>query len=215
VVAPIAVAGIITWWKPVRWPTWVAAGFIVVISISTSAMIQQFMHDGRLIGDRLQDWRGAVDFVNHRRTGGREAALVRSGLIESDRLREPHDGFLVEYCLSPVKSLYVLDVEAIPLPSTDSSRFEADVWHRLVKLDSIWFVVNGSQKVHLVFEDDLRRQIGSTFSLALRREFGEILVLQFMRSMGEDGAEVIPGVYLLVKEAEQLDTVGFGPGSCR
>jgi hypothetical protein len=145
-------------------------------------MIQQYQRDGRLIGDRRQDWRGAVQFVNDQRALGEPvvAAYVRSGLLEADQLREPHHILLEEYCVAPVYSLYRIAAKAFPLPNTDAGRLDEVTRRRLAQLDGVAFLFNGRRSDRVSFESDLRDQLaalGSGHHVTQRREFGEILVL--------------------------------------
>jgi hypothetical protein len=181
--APIALSVLAAWTVPHRWLRGAAIAAIVAVSLATSGMSPSLLAGGRLIPDRSQDWRGAVRYVNENSHEGRATALVRSGLIEADRLRQPHDGLLEEYCLSPVTSLYPLRIPAQALPTTDASRLDTVSAEVLATLDTVWMIFNGSPDARREFESDVRLRWSSQFQLVDRREFGEILVLKGQRSV--------------------------------
>jgi mannosyltransferase len=95
---------------------------VLGLAIWLSGILPQIRLDGRIIGDRREDWRSAIAWLNSRLASKPTSVLVDSGLIEARELRGPHEPLLEEYCLFPVNSLYPIaaDRSALstsPLPS--------------------------------------------------------------------------------------------------
>jgi hypothetical protein len=79
---------------------------LAILVIHSGGMIEQYRRDGRVIGDRNQDWRSAVRVLNDKASDPKTPVFVRSGLIEADRLHDSSDRRLREYCLLPVLGVY-------------------------------------------------------------------------------------------------------------
>ncbi len=159
------------------------AGITIVASLWTAGMWQQWRRDNRLIGDRNQDWRGAVEFVNHHALPSDSVGYVRSGFVEADGLRSPHPPLLEEYCLAPVNSLYRLQIKAIPLPSAREIEIDPD-WLRSDAPVVRWFLINGSSQTRQQFMADVERQsrdLGLPNPFAQFQTFGDILVCELAR----------------------------------
>ena len=91
----------------------------------------QVLRDGRVLGDRVQDWRAAAVLVARRACGTPALVFVRSGLIEADGLGIRDDPLLREYCLLPVRGIYDTGIEGerlIPLPMKGSGRGLKSRW---------------------------------------------------------------------------------------
>jgi hypothetical protein len=121
----------------------------IACAVWHSGVFQQVTHDGRVIADRNEDWRSCVNWLNERLAADGYPVLIYSGLIEADELAKPHDPALDDYCLSPVNSLYPLDVArsdvfALPLhnPGQLSQTVEQFILHR----SGCWIIVRGSKE---------------------------------------------------------------------
>jgi hypothetical protein len=123
-----------------------AAGVMIAYAIYSSGMIEQLRFDGRLIADRAENWRDAVDYVNAHRIQG-SPVFVRSGLIEADRLPTDKSESLRSYCNSPVTSIYRIeahDHEIRPLTTYHTGNLsKADV-EQIETVGSAWFIINGT-----------------------------------------------------------------------
>jgi len=161
------------------------AVFLLMIGLAIwgNGLLAQYRHDGRLITDRRQDWRGAVAYVNANRNP-QTPVFVRSGLIEADLLRDDPSEQLREYCLLPVTSLYTIKpargVE--PLPTSNTGRLTARVKTLINEYQGGWFVIN----VHPNAYESLRREVLNAFpngALNIVREtsFGNVAVWQVRR----------------------------------
>ena len=158
--------------------------FVLATAVQERGLLRQFLRDGRLIGDRNQDWRSAVSLIREKTTATDSPVFVRSGWLEADRLRT-HPGVLFrDYCLAPVKGIYRLDSEPrelIPLPKTAAGQLDDPSVSTLRRHGGGWFLINGNTKTRRqVISDvmaslsrsDLKAQIESS------REFGDVLVFQ-------------------------------------
>ncbi|MDA1053779.1 MAG: glycosyltransferase family 39 protein [Planctomycetota bacterium] len=143
--APVLFAGLCVGVWENRRSRLVVAGVFIAFTFSTSGMIQQLRNDGRLFGDRAENWRDAVAYVNDWTWD--KPVFVRSGLLEADRLVTDDSEMLRAYCVLPVTSIYRIDrpdSEIRPLTTRGSGTLtEEDV--RLVEASgSAWFIINGS-----------------------------------------------------------------------
>ena len=71
-------------WHYVQIP---AALALLAYAIHSSQIVQQLRYDGQIIGDRQEDWRSAVAWLNEQLPDNRYPILLRSGLIEAGELR--------------------------------------------------------------------------------------------------------------------------------
>lgn len=122
----------------------------------------QWWRDGRFHTDRQQDWRGAIAFVQSSFVSPRETCWVRSGLVESDQLRDNASGELEEYCLLPVRALYPLDASVHALPNTDPATFfyEREVVARRLSART-WFIINGGEATRARFPREVLARCSS------------------------------------------------------
>jgi hypothetical protein len=161
VAAPLAAAmGCRT--LPSRWMRALAASLTLAATIWSFGIWRQWQLDGRIVGDRRQDWRSAVALVNQQ-AAPNSVCYVRSGFLEEAGLRQPHSQLLDDYCLAPVNSLYRLRVRAIPITSPrEPARQQPEAPER-------WLLINGSPATRQRFLE----QLGA---FHVQQEFGELLV---------------------------------------
>jgi len=131
---------------------------VVGLSIYEGGLVSQWRQDGRVIGDRNQDWRSAVEYVRERACAD-APVFVRSGLIEAERWYDSPEKLRREYCLLPVLGLYRLDQRReilFPLPIRPPAVLSADARRRVLACGQAWCLVQGSESSVASFEDALR-----------------------------------------------------------
>lgn len=136
----------------------VLAVTVVGLSIHGGGMVSQWRQDGRVVGDRNQDWRAAVRYVREQaRTD--TPVFVRSGLIEAERWYASPDPLHREYCLLPVLGLYRLDQPRdgmFPLSVRPPAVLSADARLGVLACGQAWCLVQGSERSVARFQSDLR-----------------------------------------------------------
>lgn len=157
-VTPILVAA----WCAAACPSvgWRAALATTVLGLSIyqGGMVGRWRQDGRVLGDRAQDWRGAVAHVRDQ-SRPEQPVFVRSGLIEAERWYASEDLDQREYCLLPVLGLYRLEQSTnalFPLPIRPAAILAPEAIRRAKASGQAWFVVQGSARSATRFEADLR-----------------------------------------------------------
>jgi hypothetical protein len=144
---------------PRCWLQGVAAAIMLCLAIGQSGIIAQLRYDGRAVGDRNEDWRGALAWLRqeYAATGG--DVEVYGGLIEEDwSTGLPLDVRLTpsvaEYLRFPIHSLYPAPQ---PKPSEESVR---------------WTVTRGRGKLRRYWE-------AFSYDCLEEREFGDVIVTQW------------------------------------
>lgn len=144
--APVLFAGLcVGIWKH-RCLQTVVAAVVIAYATYTNGFIDQLQYDARLFGDRTENWRIAVSYVNRDSTWD-SPVFVRSGLLEADRLRADDSELLRDYCVCPLTSIYAIDrpaKEIHPLTTSQSGKLTASEVKMLEAAGSAWFVVNGT-----------------------------------------------------------------------
>ena len=147
-------------------------------------MIWQFRRDGRVIGDRSQDWRAAIGAINESALGSDTPVFVRSGLIEAEGLRDSDDASLRAYCLLPARGIYRLrqdDGDLIPLPTTGSGRLSSAGRQRLTNAGTAWFLLLGAPDTVAHTETELLSSWQGNKGQPVvveRLKFGDVAVLR-------------------------------------
>jgi hypothetical protein len=178
VLAPIVVTSFCCACRPTRVERSVVALAAIAATLYVSGMAQQYRFDGRILGDRKEDWRGAVELVNSRQEDSDLPVLVRSGLLEADGLTAPHDEQFRQYCLLPVLSIYRVDrsvQDLCPLPTRRLVGLEDRVRELIATRGGAWLLVQGDLRTaDAVIQHVLRdlRTAGFSASLVERRMFG-------------------------------------------
>jgi len=162
----------------------VCAVVLVTAVINDSGMVQQYRHDGRVIGDRNQDWRSAVRLLHDEESDPQIPVFVRSGLIEADRWHKSDDSRLREYCLLPVLGIYRIEREAgslTPLPYSYEGELSAEDRTRAATAGEAWFLVSGRPKDVERIKVNLCRgwnSYGVQPRVARHHAFGDVAVLR-------------------------------------
>lgn len=115
----------------------------LVLLVSSIFILAHFCHDGRLIGNRQDDWRSAVAWLNENRDDRSSSVLLMSGLIEADGLRKAHDKLLDDYCLLPLTATYAVladRCDLLPLPLHDPGQLDDVVRSRIMHRQDAWLV---------------------------------------------------------------------------
>jgi hypothetical protein len=131
------------------------------LMVYRGGLVTQFRHDRRLVGDRQEDWRGAVRHINRVAAAGAPVFLC-SGLLEDATLRDPENG-RAAYCRFPVSGPRALrgDLDARPLPTLGEERLAADDQRALLEAGGGWWIVRGGSSLVESIRHDLRRQLSS------------------------------------------------------
>ncbi len=165
----------------------IALTTVLGLAIWSNGLWTQYQRDGRLISDRRQDWRAAVAWLNNHRHDN-SPVLVRSGLIEADRLRNEPESALRGYCLLPVTSLYriVPPENLLPLPTTESGRLSAPVAALVRQQRHAWLVLSARPAAHETIRNNLRDSLpGMQVEMVRDASFGHVAVWQVR--LGDDG----------------------------
>ena len=171
----------------------VCAVVLVIAVIHDSGMIKQYRHDGRVIGDRNQDWRSAVRLLNDEASDAQIPVFVRSGLIEADRWYKSDNARLREYCLLPVLGIYRIERDAeslTPLPTSSASRLSVEDRKRVVTAGEAWFLVSGRPEDIERMKVNLCRgwnSFGVQTRVAQHDAFGNVAVLRLTTTPQEAG----------------------------
>jgi hypothetical protein len=181
--APILFAALCIEACPGRWGKIACAALLIVAVVHEGRMLDQWQRDGRVIGDRQQDWRAAVDFINNAEVPDSVPVFVRSGLIEADQLGRSTDSRLRAFCLLPVTALYRLTgspERLIPLPTSDSGNLSQPHRRRIGSSSRVWFLLAASDD----YAPHLEREIlsacweeGPDVNVQHRKRFAGITVL--------------------------------------
>ncbi len=179
-VAPMACAGLCL--TACRGPRSRAFGFLAIMALAVygNGIWSQYHRDGRLITDRRQDWRGAITWLNAQRHDA-SPVLVRSGLIEADRLGADASESLREYCLLPVTSLYpIWPAEGVtPLRTSHSGRLSERTQGPLRQHRGGWFVISARAGSHEAMQRDLRESLPDCrLEILQEQSFGDVAVWQ-------------------------------------
>ncbi len=126
---------------------WTLAIALVVGTVGTSGMIQQWRYDGRWIGDRQEPWHELIDWLNQRWPAERLPVFLCSGLLEDTALQDRADADLREYCLFPVSGLYRLSARPLePLPTRRDIQLSGRTRQIARDHGGAWVVIRGGEK---------------------------------------------------------------------
>ena len=160
-----------------------AAIAVLSLVVYQSGMISQYRYDGRLIGDRRQDWRGAVEWIQKHETNPGRPVFLHSGLIESRQPFDKSDPQLRSYCLFPISGIYRLQQapeQLTPLPLYWEGRLDPEELERTIEQGGCWLVLLSAEPRYLEFAamqvatDLLRAQAKPSYEHI--HAFGEVLV---------------------------------------
>lgn len=179
-VAPIAFAALC--WSMIvsRRTRFLLAVVLLGLVVYRGGLVSQLARDGRLIGDRQEDWRGAVRYINQRAAAGTPVFLC-SGLLEDASLRAAGGGRMA-YCRFPVSGPLALHagLEARPLPTRGEDRLAGSDQEALLAAGRGWWIIRGGPSLVESVLNDLRRQLQTRQRVPRvtdRRRFGRSLTV--------------------------------------
>ena len=157
---------------------------IAGLAIAWSGIVQNYRAEGQFLIDRREDWRSAIAAVQqeHLQHPGWKI-MVHSGLIETDALRQPHDGKLMEYGLLPVEALYPLNADEedlVPLPMSDPGKLTAENRNEVLRTGGAVIILRLSAVKAVVVEMDLVQTFAEKDAAATvinRQAFGDVQVV--------------------------------------
>ena len=190
--APIAFTGLCFAACPGRLARLAMAVAVTIAVVGESGMLDQLRYDGRVLGDRNQDWRAAVAALNGHRQHVRLPVFVRSGLIEADALRTHPESWLREYCLLPVTGIYRVagdPRDLTPLPTSQPERLGEADRRRILAAGGGWFLVLGRPESVRRMSRDLIWGWGGSRPVIREEWFGDVALLQFTIESGPLEAE--------------------------
>jgi hypothetical protein len=105
-----------------------AAVVFVAAAIHCSGIVPQWQRDGRIVGDRNEDWPAAVGWVSRELADSPGPVVLCPGLIEDLALSRSADKQLIDYCLFPLQGIYGLPQKKLwPLPTTSGMQVPGDL----------------------------------------------------------------------------------------
>ncbi|HZL91012.1 MAG TPA: hypothetical protein VFB96_21785, partial [Pirellulaceae bacterium] len=186
------------------WIPWRIVQTTVLVALAAwhlydGRMLDQFARDGRFQGVRLEDWKGAANFLNERLPQSHAALLiVDSGLIESSERRIHRSHSLsddLQYHSYPLRGIYqvAIDPSVITVfPDVVGAGRIATSWDPPRGRRYVWAVIRGDESRVQNRIADLQRQSPfvvivpygrPVLTLAEHRQFGTVHVLQFACSL--------------------------------
>jgi hypothetical protein len=184
-VAAMVLAGLVTSKFPTALMRYLAALALMVTAIHFSGIVAQWRYDGRIVGDRNEDWPAAVAWMLEELPDVGDSVVLCPGLIEDLELAESDDPHLVDYCLFPLNGIYRLrKKELIPLPTTRRLEVPADLGRQLSQLSAMGVIVRARPETVAIIQEKLlaafrggrsekirveQRQWGFLSALILRR----------------------------------------------
>ncbi len=166
---------------------------IVVLVVKTGGMREQYRHDARVIGDRNQNWRSAIQVLNDKATNPKTPIFVRSGLIEADQFHNSSDHRLREYCLLPALGIYRIEREAetlTPLPTSTTANLSDENRKAVADAGEAWFLLSGTPRQVNRMKIPLRRRwepYRVRATVAEHHSFGNVAVVHLIVTPREPG----------------------------
>ncbi len=211
--APVLFAGLCVAVLESRRSQALAACLLIGYAVYASGMIEQFRHDRRLFGDRVENWRDAVRYVNDNRVGS-SPVFVRSGLLEADRLATDDSNLLRDYCVSPVTSIYRIDglpSEILPLTTRAPGKLTKEDVKRIEASGTAWFIINGTTATRDRCAEAVSESLGKEIQMATYSKTQGGLVTD-ERQFGHVGVFTVL-VYTVDDQVEPLDAQPTSPNS--
>ncbi|MCO6456300.1 MAG: glycosyltransferase family 39 protein [Pirellulaceae bacterium] len=192
-VAPLAWAALGYSLLRPAWLRGLLAAALLVLVVLRGGLVEQLRYDGRLVGDRQEDWRGAVAWLNQAAAPG-AVVLLAGSMVEDPALRGPDAERWRAFCRFPVAGLYRLrdDLEVQPVPTLGERRLSARQRRQLTQADEAWLVVRGGARLAEQVAGDLRGQLPGAMpevpldAVAAPREFGRVLVVRLTADRADD-----------------------------
>jgi hypothetical protein len=131
---------------PTRATRAVAGLVMLARALATSDIPQQYLTDGRLIGDRNENWPAVVRIINQSSEGSRWPVVVWPGLIEeSSEWRKTHARTADWYLRFPVSGIYQLDTgHRVIIPW--GRAMPREVYQLIDENGGAWLIVRGDDR---------------------------------------------------------------------
>ncbi len=115
---------------------------LVMGTLVTGGMIEQFWWDGRWVGDRVEPWDELVDQLNAAWAADPVPVLLCAGLVEDAALQASEDAALRAYCLFPLRALYACHAAPVePLPTSRHVQLSPRIRRLVSERGGAWLVV--------------------------------------------------------------------------
>lgn len=157
-----------------HWRRWLG-GCLLCGTVAAGGMVPQWLHDGRLLGARQEDWRAAVAWLTERAEAAPLPILLAAGLLEDRQLPEADSPALSNYCAFPLRGLYRVDGPAIePIATVIPSRLNARQRQLARQHGGVWVVV----RLPAIRADDFLESLGAVIEMSIqdRGRFGNVTV---------------------------------------
>jgi len=146
-------------------------------------MLRQWQIDGRVIGDRREDWACAIQWLNHENRCPVRPVFLVAGLLEDAELAHDPSPNLRAYCTFPLKGIYHVDTDHIEaLSSSGNARPSRHEIQLAKQRRGCWLVVRAGPVGTQRRVDAMVRafkQAGISIQVTGMRRFGGIGVLAF------------------------------------
>ncbi len=148
----------------------------------TGGFAQQWLHDGRLIGDRNEAWNVAIPWLDEQLQRAPLPVFLCPGLLEDLALQQRADKELVQYCLFPLTGVYPLHADfTAPLPTTPNVAFTALQRRLVTQRGGVWLIVRAGPdttgSIVTSLQHSLRQQ-GAVANVVQQLRFGGVAVVQ-------------------------------------
>jgi mannosyltransferase len=158
----------------------------VGLAISQNPLIRSHLHTSVEVAPRSrEDWRGVVQLINQSAEYAQLPVMVRSGLIEADRLASDESHFFRQYCSFPLRSIYqVADThgDPIPLANLTTIAISEEDRDRVRRSRGAWLVFRGppheAERLISNMQVDLKMESLNP-RVAERREFGRLILIRW------------------------------------
>ncbi len=163
-----------------------AATVLALLAVTAPDYAAQFRRDGRLLGDRSEDWRSATAFINAHDDG--LPAFIHAGLIEAEAYAASPDPRRRQFCLLPVLSLYRLTPPERKLLPLAAPRLASAQWDVVSAHGGAWVMLRtspaGAARAVAAMQRDAARR-GLAFRIDQRQSFGTITAARLTASAAQ------------------------------
>lgn len=155
---------------------------ILTACLIHGGMARQWYADGRVIGDRREDWATAVQWLNAHNRQTDRPVLLMAGLLEDAELVTDASPDLQAYCQFPLQGIYRVCAPVMALPSRGAVQLSDRQLQVARQQQGLWLVVRagkaGTQRrVRAVQDALLKAKI--PMHITLQRRFGGLAAIAF------------------------------------
>jgi len=179
-IGPMLLTALLVAKLPWRQLQWLVAAGALAFAVYDSQIVEQLRYDGRAVGDRDEDWRGAIAWLRKQDAESELPVELYTGLIEEESLlfrdvaTESHSQEKwAEYTQFPLNSLYELPNQIVPYAVIRGNR--KVVVHRK------WIVARGygDRGISCILDPVDQATLG--YDLVKEQSFGDVYVSQWQR----------------------------------